>query len=348
MSAQFHKLDKSRLFVFDMQNVCIITKTIRNSTFKEQILTRMKNRSVLSVALLITTVLAPISSTVMADEPTASSSSIAAPSTAALSDTRYGLFNWLNHRSAYGQGVFPEPFLVDDSDLEVNEARLDWLHTQSNHERSNVMTAEVEKGFGLLTLEVEVPFEYDKASRPNETTDGFDNIDLGARYPVQQFVSDNEFVDSTFGVAIEVGVPTHSSVSKDTEVVPKVFNDLKLGDHFTLQSIVGLSMLYGSDEDNGVKTFEYGLVFGYTIPCKELQLPDVLQFIPVLELIGETELNKADPGHNSLTGNAGFRVNLETIGWVQPRLGVGCVFPIDNGAREDMHWGVITSLIFEY
>ena len=46
--------------------------------------------------------------------------------------TRYGLFGWLDHRSGYGQGVFPEPFLVDDSDLETNEARLDWLHTTRN------------------------------------------------------------------------------------------------------------------------------------------------------------------------------------------------------------------------
>ena len=203
---------------------------------------------------------------------------------------------------------------MDDSDLEVNEARLDWLHTQANHERDDMVTAEVEKGFGLLTLEVEVPYEVDNNTAADKTTDGFDNIDLGARYPIYQFVSDSRFIDSTFGTAIEVGIPTHSSLSKDTEVVPKIFDDLQLGTHFTLQSIVGLSMLYGSDEDNGLKTFEYGLVFGYTIPRKELQLPDVLQFIPVFELIGETELNKADPGRNSLTGNAGFRVNLKTIG----------------------------------
>ena len=71
--------------------------------------------------------------------------------------TRYGPFNWLDHRSAYGEGIFPEPFLVDDSDLEDNEARLDWLHTQGNHRHSDLVTAEVEKGFGLLTLELEVP-----------------------------------------------------------------------------------------------------------------------------------------------------------------------------------------------
>jgi hypothetical protein len=197
-------------------------------------------------------------------------------------------------------------------------------------------------------LEIEVPYEVDTTTAPSKTTDGFDNIDLGARYPIYQFVSDRGFVDSTVGAAIEVGVPTHSSLSKDTEVVPKIFDDLRLGSHFTLQSIVGLSMLYGSNEDNGLKTFEYGLVFGYTIPRKELALPDVLQFIPVFELLGETELNHADPGHNRLAGNAAFRVNLKTIGSVQPRLGVGYVFPIDNGAREEMHWGVITSLVFEY
>jgi hypothetical protein len=197
-------------------------------------------------------------------------------------------------------------------------------------------------------LEIEVPYEVDTATAPKKTTDGFDNIDLGARYPIYQFVSDNKLVDTTFGVALEVGIPTHSSLSKDTEIVPKIFDDLRLGEHFTLQSICGLSMLYGSDDANGLKTFEYGFVFGYTIPHEQWALPDVLQFIPVFELSGETQLNKDNPGHNSLTGNAGFRVNLKAIGRIQPRLGVGYVFPIDNGAREDLHWGAITSLVFEY
>jgi len=77
-------------------------------------------------------------------------------------------------------------------------------------------------------------------------------------------------------------------------------------------------------------------------------LPDVQQFIPVLELQGDTELNKDTPGHNTLLGNVAFRVNLDAIGDVQPRLGLGYVFPIDKGARQDFHWGVYTSLVFEY
>ena len=208
--------------------------------------------------------------------------------------TRYGLFDLLDHRSAYGQGVFPEPFLVDDSDLEVNEARLDWLHTQRNDQHSDLITAEVEKGFGLLTLEVEVPYERDVDA--GDVTEGVGNIDVGARYPIYQYVSSNGFVNSTFGAAIEVGIPTNSTVSKNTELVPKVFNDLRLGDHFTLQSVFGYSMLYGPGEDGGLQTFEYGFVFGYTIQHERTALPGVLQLIPMFELSGETELNHADHG----------------------------------------------------
>lgn len=259
-------------------------------------------------------------------------------------DTRYGLFNWLDHRSDYGQGVFPEPFLVDDSDLEPGEARLDWLHTEANGSKSDFAKAEVEKGFGLMTLELEVPYERDTSS--GQTAQGFGNISLGARYPLYQFVSGMGAVDTTLGAAMEVGIPVNSEVSKNTELVPKVFNDLKVGD-FTLQSILGYSTLFGPG-DGGLQTFEYGFVFGYTIPHSKLPLPDVQEFIPVFELIGETELNKTDPGHNSLLGNAGVRLNLNAIGRVQPRPAIGFVFPLDSGAREYTHWGVIASLVFQF
>jgi hypothetical protein len=261
-------------------------------------------------------------------------------------DSRYGLFNWLDHRSAYGEGVFPEPFLVDESDLEINELRLDWLHTVRNSQHHELLKAEVEKSFGLLTLELEVPFERETAA--GATSQGVGNINLAARHPIYQFVSADRFVDATFGAALEVGLPVNSSVSKNAELVPKVFNDLRLGNHFTLQSVVGYSTLFGGGEGGGLQTFEYGFVFGYTIPHKELPLPGVQQFIPVFELAGATELNKADRGHNSLLGNLAFRLDLNVIGPVQPRLGVGFVFPIDKGAREEVHWGVVTSLAFEY
>jgi hypothetical protein len=261
------------------------------------------------------------------------------------SDTRYGLFNWLDHRSEYGQGVFPEPFLVDDSGLESAEARLDWLHTAAGSQHNDEVKAEAEQAFGLVTFELEVPFE--REASPNGTSQGIGNIDLGARCPFYQFVSANRWFDSTFGVAAEVGIPTDSEVSQNAELVPKLFNDLKVGD-FTLQTVLGYSTLFGPAPDGGLQVFEYGFTFGYTIPHRLLSLPAVQEFIPMFELVGETELNQDNPGQNSLLGNVGFRLDLKAIGQIQPRPGVGFVFPINDAAREEVHWGVITSLVFEF
>ena len=261
--------------------------------------------------------------------------------------TRYGLFDLLDSRSQYGQGIFPEPFLVDDSDYEINEARLDLLHTKIGSQHSDLVRAEIEKGFfGVLTLELELPYKVDLTNGHRQQ--GFNNINLGARIPVYQYVSDNDFVDSTFGVAFEAGIPTNSTLSKNGELVPKVFNDLRLGEHFTLQSILGYSTLAGPGQDGGLQTFEYGFVFGYTIQHEQLPIPNVLQVIPVFELLVETELNHRQKGATSLEGDAAVRVDLKTIAGVQPRLGIGYVFPIDNNARRDLHWGIVTSLVFEY
>lgn len=269
--------------------------------------------------------------TVMADEPSAG--------------TRYGLFDGLDHRSIYGQGYFPEPFLVDDSDLEPTEARLDWLHTSAGAQHSDQVKAEMEKGFGLLTLELEIPYERNVDS--GAISHGIGNIDLGARYPFQQFVSAGGFVDSTFGAAMEVGIPTQSAVSKNAELVPKIFNDLKIG-NLTVQSIAGYSTLFGPDGDGGVQNFEYGFIFGYSISHRQLPLPGVLEVAPMLELTGETQLNEADAGHTALIGDAGFRFFCKSIGSVQPRLGLAFIFPVNSAARDETHWGVVTSLVFQY
>ncbi|MBV8970092.1 MAG: hypothetical protein JO331_13670 [Verrucomicrobia bacterium] len=260
-------------------------------------------------------------------------------------DTRYGWFGLLDKRSLYGQGAFPEPFIVDDSDLEVNELRLDWQHNGRISDHSDVFSGEIEKGFGVVTAELRVPYESDLTG--GVRTHGFDNIELGIRTPVFQYVSSNGMVDSTFGIGFEAGIPTNSELSKNTELVPKVFNDLRLGDHFTLQSIVGYSALLGPGEQGGQRTLEYGFVFGYAITHQQLPIPDVLQLIPVFELSGETGLAGASK-QTSLTGNAAIRVNLKSIGPIQPRLGVGYVFPMNNVARQDLHWGIVTSLVFEY
>ena len=207
---------------------------------------------------------------------------------------------------------------MDDTGLEINEARLDWLHTRANSQQSDIASAEVEKGFGLLTLELRVPFERDAS--PGEVSQGVGNIEVGARQPFYQFVSAHEFFDTTVGAALEVGIPVNSAVSHNTELVPKIFNDLKVGENFTVQSLIGYSSLLGGGADGGLQTFEYGFVFGYRIDHHRLPLPGVQQLIPMFEIQGETQMNHDNPGQTSLLGNAAFRVNLNTIGRVQPRL----------------------------
>jgi hypothetical protein len=273
-----------------------------------------------------------------------------AATTAATASARYGLFNWLDHRSVYGQGPFPEPFLVDDSDGEQNEARVDWFHTGGpGNQHTDDVHGEVEKGFGPLTLELET--DWVRQSMSGQIASGMDNVDLGARIPFYQYVSADGNIDSSFGTALEVGIPTHTQISHNTEVVPKLFNDLQLYQDFTLQSIIGYSTLLGDGGDGttgGLQTFEYGFVFGYTIEHEKLAIPGLQQLIPVFELNGGKELNQANPGHDSLTGDVGFRANLDAIGPIQPRLGIVFVFPIDNGASQDQTWGIDTSLVFEY
>lgn len=263
----------------------------------------------------------------------------------AAPDTRYGLFNLLDHRSSYGQGVFPEPFRVDDSDLETRELRLDWLRTASGSDHSEVLHPEIEYGIGLTTLELETPYERDVAG--GVVTKGFDNVDIGARHPVCQFVSPGKTVDTTFGVAVELGVPTTSDVSHNTELVPKIFNDTKIG-NFTVQSVLGYSLLFGPGEEGGIDTFEYGFVFGYAIPHKLLPIPGVDRVIPVAELSGETQTTKDNAGQNALTADAGLRLNLRSFAGIQARPGVVFVFPVDNGGQEQTHWGIMTSLVVEF
>lgn len=307
---------------------------------------RLPRSTILAVSIILTLIRLPHA---IAD-------ATAPDSSTAQESTRYGLLNLLDDRSVYGQGAFPEPFLVDDSDGEVNEARLDWFHSEAHDQQTDLITAEVEKGFGPLTLEVEVPFERDSALNIDPTTgigthttvQAFDNISLGARCPIFQYVSDDNFFDNSVGTAIEVGIPVNSPLSKDTEIVPKIFDDLAIGQHFTLETIEGYSTLLGPGDDRNLETFEYGFVFGWTVHHDELPLPGIEELIPILELQGYTEINKANPGQDSLYGNAAFRFNLDNIGPVQPRLGIGYVFPIDKGARDNLRWGIYTSLVFEY
>jgi hypothetical protein len=262
-------------------------------------------------------------------------------------DPRFGLLDGLDHRSAYYEEFFPQPLLVDDTGLEPDgELEFASLSTRAGSQRSDMVSAGVQQSFGLLTVELSVPYEY--ISDGDSHSQGVGSLDLGVRYPLYQFVSDGKFFDSTFGVAMEAGLPVNSEVSKNTELTPKVFDDVKLGENFSVQAVLGYSTLLGGGDQGGLRTFEYGFDFGWQVSHRELPLPGVQQFIPMLELSGETELNQADAGQNSLLGSLGFRLNLKPIGDLQPSLGLGYVFPVDNGAHAEVHYGLATSLTFDF
>ncbi len=281
--------------------------------------------------------------TVLADNQTvlADTNPLAAP------ESHGGLFNWLDPRSAYYQDFFPTPLLLEQTSLEKEgEVELTSLNTEANDQRSGIYTVQVEKSFGLLTLELEVPYERDLDA--GEISQGIGNINLSARYPLYQFVSANGVFDTTLGVGVGVGIPVNSAVSKNTELTHEIFNDLKLGKYFSCQSVFGYSTLFGGGDAGGLRTFEYGFDFACTIPHGKLPLPGVQHVIPMFELVGETELNRDSSGQNSLLGCMGLRLDLKPIGDVTPSLGLGFVFPMDDAARSEVHWGIATSLVFEF
>ncbi len=289
--------------------------------------------------------------TAQSTDPKAISSSADASITPPQVNTRYGIFDALDKRSIYGQGVFPEPFLVDDSDGEVNEARLDWLHTGGpNNMHTDRIHGEVEKGIGLLTLEFEAFTSV---------------IRTQARSP-------REWTMLTWAHAIRFTCGSPPAATLTTlwasawksafRLIPKSVIPLSTYPRFSttsnfrtspLQSILGYSIIGGrggsdGETDGGIQSFEYGFVLGYTIDHAQLAIPGVQQIIPVMELSGERQMNKDDHGDTNTVGDIGFRANLDTIGPVQPRLGIVFVFPVDYGARQDQNWGIDTSLVFEY
>jgi len=267
--------------------------------------------------------------------------------------TRYGIFSALDSRSWYGDYWFPEPFRAPEMDVD-HELRVDWLHTEKKGKVGDEVTAEFEQPVGLWTFEAELGWErstereFDNGT-PGERTreEGLGSVELSARHPVFQYVTPDANFDYTLAAGLEVAIPTHTEVSKDFEVVPQLFNLFRFGQHLSLQASAGLSTTIGPDAP-GHQTLEYSAVLGWVFQDGEIPLPKFLAtFYPVVEIVGERSLNDGDYT-NMLTGTAGLRFNFDSIGPVQPRFGVGYVFPIDHAANEEFHWGIVSSLIFEF
>lgn len=263
-------------------------------------------------------------------------------------NARFGLFDGLDHRSVYYKNVSPQPLLVDDTGIEPElEAELNYLHTAGPDQlRNDIISAELQKGFGVVTFELAVP--YQRVSDSDDTAKGFGNISLGARTPLYQYVSANGVFDTTAGIGLEVGIPVNSELSKNTELNPSVFNDFFVGNHFNVQTVLGYDKLFGSGDDGSEEDFECGLVLAWTIPHTDLPIPGVERFSPMFEVDGELGLNQDESSQNAVLGSAGFRVDFRAIREVEPSFGLGYVFPMSSVARNAVHWGIATSFTLEF
>jgi hypothetical protein len=264
--------------------------------------------------------------------------------------TRSALFTGpLKDGSLFGLAWFPETLRAPEMDLEYSEARLDWFHSEKSGRQFDEIKGEIEQAFGALTLEVELPYQIDKhramEDEPAGRDEGFSRIEFGVRYPLAQFLSADHRIDYTLVAAMELALPTNTPFSRDTELSPRLYQLLRLGDHVAAQASAAYEAFIGPDA-GGSSTLEYAVSLGYVIPRSELPLPAVLSFCPMAELLGEHGFNGPEKG-DRLFGVAGFRLNMESFKWFQPRIGIGYEFPINAGARDELRWGIVTSLVFE-
>ena len=119
---------------------------------------------------------------------------------------RYGLFDALDHRSAYTQEVFPSGFFW----------WMIWAWKIMSWSLPGCIPTQARRG---QTSDRPIPgkrgladFGSGGALRancfPGRSINGIGNIQLGARYPLYQAVSANQMIDATFGLAMEGEIPT--------------------------------------------------------------------------------------------------------------------------------------------
>lgn len=283
-------------------------------------------------------------------------------------DTRY-MFGLLDHRSRWGTGLLPEAFVAPEMDID-QELRLDYEHRERHGRQENEVQAELEWNVQRLNFTLEVPYDIetereqeqaggaggqaapgqvDNAARPpRRSSRGVATITVSARYPIYQYVSPHEFFDYTLLTNLELGIPTGSVGNKDFLATPSLLHTLFFGDHVTVQIRTGVQFLDGTEKQFGRSNFLYNVVLGYNLPRNELPIPRVVSVIPVFELSGQSTISGRAINGNQLFGLAGVRLNLESLGAAQPKLGAAYVFPVNQGARNEARWGIITSLVFEF
>jgi len=263
-------------------------------------------------------------------------------------------FGLLDNRSSYGKDFFPDPFIGPEFDSE-QQVELDYLHGAKAGAREDEVDAGIQWNVvGQLTLAGE--FGRDSQHEPGigngpegdlaerEDGTGFENADLAAYHPIFQYVSADGQFDYTAVVRFDVGIPTRTRVSgKDVQLTPYLGQLLRVGDHVSIEAWTGSQFTIAPRQTD---QFVYGASVGYRISHEQLPLPLTEQVTPLFELDGQTPWS--GNGQDALFGVTGLNIQFKSLGKMQPGVELGYQFPIDQGAREQLHWGVVTEFLLEF
>ncbi len=279
-----------------------------------------------------------------------------APSASAASNggsSRYCL-GLLDHRSSYGRDFFPDPFLGPEFDAE-RQLELDYLHS----EKRGVRNDEIDAGFqwnifGQMTIAGEFGWDSEHQINihtgaggegdDNPNSRGFENVDLAIYHPLFQYVSTDDFFDYTAIARLGVGIPTRTAASgTDLQLTPFLGHLLRIGNHISLEAWSGIQFTIAPHQTDQLI---YGASLGYQISREQLPLPFIEKLTPIIELDGQSSLSSQ--GQDALFGVAGADVNFRSLGQFDPHVEIGCQLPIDQGARDELRWGIITEVFVEF
>jgi hypothetical protein len=266
--------------------------------------------------------------------------------------TRYFL-GLLDSRSSYGHDFFHDPLIGPEFDAE-QQIELDYAHAEAAGFREN----DIDAGFqwnpiGQLTFAGEFGWDSEHQFTPdggdgddpeNENSSGFENVDLAVYHPIFQFVTSDNLLDYSAVVRFDISIPTRTPVSStDVQLTPFIGHLLRIGQHLSLEAWTGPQFIIAP---NQINTLIYGGSFGYIIPHNDFPIPFTDQLTPIFELDGQAPFSPS--GAESLFGVAGFQLSFKSIDEAQPQIEIGYQFPLDSGARSQLHWGILAQVFLGF
>jgi hypothetical protein len=267
--------------------------------------------------------------------------------------SRY-VFALLDSRSSYGHDFFHDPFLGPEFDSE-RQIEVDYLHG----EKHGFVNDEVDAGFqwnvvGQLMVAGDFGWDSQRAvlipgsalgqNDESGTFRGFEGIELAIYHPIFQFVTEDESIDYTACLRLDFGIPTRTRASSgDLRLTPYLGQLLRIGRHVSVEAWAGGVFTLAPHRSD---PFIYGLSIGYEVLREQLPLQFIEKLTPIVELDGQTPFSSR--GQDALFGVSGFDFHFRSIGPLDPHIEIGYQFPLDQGARDQLRWGVVTQLFLEF